>query len=69
MENMPTHDDIMDFSNKIARLRRERCSRILDPAGLRWSAPRSPHSDSEPTMFFPDDLGIAPPVKHLPVVS
>jgi len=23
----------------------------------------------EPTMFFPEDLGIAPPVKHLPVVS
>ena len=42
MENMPTHDDIMDFSNKIAPLTARKVLSILDPAGLRWSAPRSP---------------------------
>ncbi|MEL0267408.1 MAG: hypothetical protein VW945_07915, partial [Candidatus Poseidoniales archaeon] len=70
MENMPTHDDIMDFSRKIAPLTNRDVLSDSRPSRVALVGTEiTPIPIPEPTMFFPEDLGIAPPVKHLPVIS
>jgi wyosine [tRNA(Phe)-imidazoG37] synthetase (radical SAM superfamily) len=70
MENMPSHDDIMDFSNKIAPLTNREVLSDSRPSRVALVGREiSPIPVPEPTMFFPEDLGIAPSVKHLPIVS
>ena len=70
MENMPSHDDIMDFSRKIAPLTNREVLSDSRPSRVALVGTEiTPIPIPEPTMFFPEDLGIAPPVKHLPVIS
>jgi len=70
MENMPSHDDIMDFSNTIAPLTNREVLSDSRPSRVALVGREiSPIPVPEATMFFPDDLGIAPSVKHLPIVS
>ena len=67
---MPSHDDIMEFSRKIAPLtNRESSLRFPTQPSRLVGTEITPIPIPEPTMFFPEDLGIAPPVKHLPVIS
>jgi tRNA wybutosine-synthesizing protein 1 len=68
-ENMPWHEDILEFSNALAPLVNREV--LDDSAPSRVSLIGKeivPIPIPEPTMFFPDDLGIASPVKHLKVV-
>ena len=70
MENMPTHDDIMDFSNKIAPLTARKVLSDSRPSRVALVGTKITQIPlPEPTMFFPEDLGIAPSIKHLPVLS
>ena len=70
MENMPSHDDIMAFSRKIAPLTNREVLSDSRPSRVALVGTEiTPIPIPEPTMFFPEDLGIAPPVKHLPVIS
>ena len=70
MENMPTHDDIMDFSNAIAPLTGRTVLSDSRPSRVALVGTEiTPIPVPIPTMFFPDDLGIAPSIKHLPVLS
>ena len=69
-ENMPSHDDIMEFSAKIAPLTGRKILSDSKPSRVALVGRQiTPIPIPEPTMFFPDDLGIAPPVKHLPIVQ
>ena len=69
VENMPSHDDIMEFSQKIAPLTQRRVLSDSRPSRVALVGTEiTPIPIPNATMFFPDDLGIAPPVKHLPVV-
>jgi tRNA wybutosine-synthesizing protein 1 len=68
-ENMPWHEDILEFSNALAPLVNREV--LDDSAPSRVSLIGKeivPIPIPEPTMFFPDDLGIAASVKHLKVV-
>jgi len=68
IENMPSHDDIMDFSNKIAPLTSREVLSDSRPSRVALVGREiSPIPIPEATMFFPEDLGIAPSVKHLPM--
>ena len=68
-ENMPSHQDIMDFSAKIAPLTGRKILSDSKPSRVALVGQKStPIPIPEPTMFFPEDLGIAPPVKHLPII-
>ena len=70
MENMPTHDDIMAFSEKIAPLTARKVLSESRPSRVALVGTKiTPIPVPEPVMFFPENLGIAPPVKHLPIVS
>jgi tRNA wybutosine-synthesizing protein 1 len=70
MENMPTHDDIMDFSNKISPLVNRTVLSDSRPSRVALvGRDITPIPVPKATMFFPEDLGIAPSVKHLPVLS
>jgi len=70
MENMPSHDDIMEFSRKIAPLTNREVLSDSRPSRVALVGTEiTPIPIPEPTMFFPEDLGIAPPVKHLPIIS
>jgi tRNA wybutosine-synthesizing protein 1 len=70
MENMPTHDDIMDFSNKISPLVNRTVLSDSRPSRVALVGREiTPIPVPKATMFFPEDLGIAPSVKHLPVLS
>ena len=70
MENMPSHEDILEFSNELAPqvdrrvLSESRPSRV---ALIGREIVPIPLPDAE--MFFPDDLGIAPPTKKLPLIQ
>ena len=69
-ENMPSHDDIMEFSAKIAPLTGRKILSDSKPSRVALVGHKiTPIPIPEPTMFFPDDLGIAPPVKHLPIIQ
>jgi len=70
MENMPSHDDIMQFSNKIAPLTGREVLSDSRPSRVALVGHEiSPIPIPEATMFFPDDLGIAPSVKHLTMAN
>ena len=69
-ENMPSHDDIMDFSAKIAPLTGRKILSDSKPSRVALVGHEiTPIPIPEATMFFPKDLGIAPPVKHLPIIQ
>ena len=69
-ENMPSHDDIMDFSAKIAPLTGRKILSDSKPSRVALVGQEiTPIPIPEATMFFPEDLGIAPPVKHLPIIQ
>jgi tRNA wybutosine-synthesizing protein 1 len=70
IENMPSHEDIMDFSNKIAPLTNREVLSDSRPSRVALVGREiSPIPIPEATMFFPEDLGIAPSVKHLPMAG
>ena len=70
VENMPSHEDIMDFSAQIAPLTGRKILSDSRPSRVALVGQEiSPIPIPEPTMFFPDDLGIAPSVKHLQMAS
>jgi tRNA wybutosine-synthesizing protein 1 len=70
VENMPSHEDIMDFSNKIAPLTGRKVLSDSRPSRVALVGQEiTPIPIPEPTMFFPDDLGIAPSVKHLQMAN
>jgi len=70
VENMPSHEDIMDFSAKIAPLTGRKILSDSRPSRVALVGQEiSPIPIPEPTMFFPDDLGIAPSVKHLQMAN
>jgi wyosine [tRNA(Phe)-imidazoG37] synthetase (radical SAM superfamily) len=67
---MPSHDDIMAFSEAIAPLTHRTVLSDSRPSRVALVGTEiKPIPIPKPTMFFPDDLGIAPQVKHLPVVT
>ena len=69
-ENMPRHDDIMDFSAKIAPPTGRKILSDSKPSRVALVGQEiSPMPIPKATMFFPDDLGIAPSVKHLPIIQ
>ena len=69
-ENMPSHEDIMDFSNKIAPLTARKVLSDSKPSRVALvGTEMSPMQIPIATKFFPDDLGIAPSVKHLTVIN
>ena len=69
-ENMPSHQDIMEFSSKIAPLTGRKILSDSKPSRVALVGQEiSPIPIPEPTMFFPEDLGIAPSVKHLPIIQ
>jgi len=69
-ENMPSHEDIMDFSNKIAPLTGRKVLSDSKPSRVALvGTEMSPMQIPIATKFFPDDLGIAPSVKHLTVIN
>jgi tRNA wybutosine-synthesizing protein 1 len=69
-ENMPRHDDIMEFSAKIAPLTGRKILSDSKPSRVALVGQEiTPIPIPEATMFFPEDLGIAPPVKHLPIIQ
>jgi tRNA wybutosine-synthesizing protein 1 len=69
-ENMPSHEDIMDFSNKIAPLTNRLVLSDSRPSRVALvGTEMSPMQIPIATKFFPDDLGIAPSVKHLTMAN
>ena len=69
-ENKPSHDDIMDFSARIAPLTGRKILSDSKPSRVALVGQEiTPIPIPEATMFFPEDLGIAPPVKHLPIIQ
>lgn len=70
VENMPSHEDIMEFSNAIAPLTQREVLSDSRPSRVALVGREiSPIPIPQPTMFFPDDLGIAPSVKHLQMAN
>ena len=68
MENMPSHDDILSFSNELApQVNREVLSESRPSRVALIGREIVPIPIPEAEMFFPSDLGIAPPVKKLPI--
>ena len=69
-ENMPSHDDIMQFSNTLAPLTDRLVLDDSKPSRVSLIGREIvPIPIPEPTMFFPKDLGIAESIKHLKMVS
>lgn len=69
-ENMPSHDDIMHFSAQIAPLTGRKILSDSKPSRVALVGQEiTPIPIPQATMFFPEDLGIAPPVKHLPIIQ
>jgi tRNA wybutosine-synthesizing protein 1 len=69
-ENMPSHEDIMDFSNKIAPLTNRLVLSDSRPSRVALvGTEMSPMQIPIATKFFPGDLGIAPSVKHLTMAN
>ncbi|CAI8313088.1 MAG: 7-carboxy-7-deazaguanine synthase [Euryarchaeota archaeon UBA443] len=70
MENMPSHDDILSFSNELApQVTREVLSESRPSRVALIGREIVPIPIPEAELFFPEDLGIAPPVKKLPLVQ
>ncbi len=69
-ENMPSHDDIMQFSNTLAPLTDRLVLDDSKPSRVSLIGREIvPIPIPEPTMFFPKDLGIAESIKHLKMAS
>ena len=69
-ENMPFHDDILEFSNALAPLTDRKLLDDSPPSRVALVGREIvPLPIPEPTMFFPEDLGVADPVKHLKVIQ
>ncbi len=69
-ENMPSHDDIMQFSNILAPLTDRLVLDDSRPSRVSLIGREIvPIPIPEPTMFFPKDLGIAESIKHLKMAS
>ena len=67
--NMPSHEDIMAFSREIAPLTNRQVLDESRPSRVALIGTEIiPIQVPEAEMYFPEDLGIAPPVKHLPVI-
>ena len=67
--NMPTHEDIMAFSHEIAPLTNRQVLDESRPSRVALIGTEIiPIPVPEAKLHFPKDLGIAPPVKHLPVI-
>ena len=67
--NMPSHEDIMAFSHEIAPLTNRQVLDESRPSRVALIGTEIiPIQVPEAEMYFPEDLGIAPPVKHLPVI-
>jgi len=69
-ENMPFHQDILDFSNTLAPLVDRKVLDDSPPSRVALVGREIiPIPIPEATMFFPDDLGIAESIKHLKIVQ
>ena len=69
-ENMPFHDDILEFSNALAPLTDRRLLDHSPPSRVALVGREIiPIPIPEATMHFPKNLGIAQSVKHLKVVQ
>ncbi len=68
MENMPSHEDILDFSNALAPLTNRRVLSDSRPSRVALIGNEMiPIPIPEAEIAFPEDLGIAPSVKHLKI--
>jgi tRNA wybutosine-synthesizing protein 1 len=68
LENMPSHDDVMGFANALAPMVDRRVLDDSRPSRVALvGREKIPLPIPEAVMEFPDDLGIAPPIKHLPL--
>ena len=69
IDNMPSHDDILNFANALAPLTGRELLDDSRPSRVALVGhEKIPLPIPEKVMDFPKDLGIAAPVKHLPVV-
>ena len=70
MENMPSHDDILSFSNELApQVNRDVLSESRPSRVALIGREIVPIPIPEAELYFPEDLGIAPPVKKLPLIQ
>ena len=68
-ENMPFHDDILEFSNALAPLTNRKLLDDSPPSRVALVGRAIvPIPIPGATMFFPEDLGIAESIKHLKIV-
>ncbi|HIA39567.1 MAG TPA: 4-demethylwyosine synthase TYW1 [Candidatus Poseidoniales archaeon] len=66
LENMPSHDDVLEFANTLAPLVDRRLLDDSRPSRVALvGREKIPLPIPEKIMDFPEDLGIAPPIKHL----
>ena len=69
-ENMPFHEDILDFSRALAPLTDRKLLDDSPPSRVALVGKEIvPIPIPEATMHFPDDLGIAESIKHLKIVQ
>ena len=67
---MPFHDDILEFSNALAPLTGRKLLDDSPPSRVALVGKEIvPLPIPQTTMFFPEDLGVADPVKHLKVIQ
>ncbi len=70
MENMPSHDDILSFSNELApQVSREVLSESRPSRVALIGREIVPIPIPEAELYFPEDLGVAPPIKKLPLIQ
>jgi wyosine [tRNA(Phe)-imidazoG37] synthetase (radical SAM superfamily) len=63
---MPSHDDVLEFANTLAPLVDRRLLDDSRPSRVALvGREKIPLPIPEKIMDFPEDLGIAPPIKHL----
>ncbi|MGY8702621.1 MAG: 4-demethylwyosine synthase TYW1 [Candidatus Poseidoniales archaeon] len=68
IENMPWHEEILEFAGELAPMVDRRILDDSPPSRVALVGREIiPIPIPEQTMFFPDDLGIAKPVRHLPM--
>jgi len=69
-ENMPFHDDILEFSNALAPLTDRKLLDDSPPSRVALVGREIvPIPIPEASMHFPEDLGIAESIKHLKIVQ
>jgi tRNA wybutosine-synthesizing protein 1 len=68
IENMPWHEEILEFAGELAPMVGRKVLDDSPPSRVALVGKEMiPIPIPEQTMFFPDDLGIAKPIKHLPM--